>query len=170
MKREEEEGERMVSWRGLKCKGESKGTGERETFYTATVWETEGGEGERDYCLLESSNLELCHEYQRYSPGVNAPPNTHTSLALFAPPLKTQRNCRCPKLHTDISFTLCWKRLSSRPVPNPSVIIHIRPACAQTQPVRTNLLYWADFTGCLCNNLQNDLMWPYRDAKPNART
>lgn len=98
------------------------------------------------------------------------PPNTHTSLALFAPPLKTQRNCRCPKLHTDISFTLCWKRLSSRPVPNPSVIIHIRPACAQTQPVRTNLLYWANFTGCLCNNLQNDLMWPYRDAKPNART
>lgn len=30
-------------------------------------------EREIDYCLLESSNLELCHEYQRlYSPTVNA--------------------------------------------------------------------------------------------------
>lgn len=48
MKREEEEGERMVSWRGLKCKGESKGTGERgDILYSNSVGDRRGRGRER---------------------------------------------------------------------------------------------------------------------------
>lgn len=60
-------------------------------------------ERERDYCLLESSNLELCHEYQRlYSPTVNA------SLSLCSP-IENAAELQLPKLYTDNSLTLRLK-------------------------------------------------------------
>lgn len=43
------------------------------------------GEGERDYCLLESSDLRLCHEYQRLS-SPTAPPASPVSPQLRLKP------------------------------------------------------------------------------------
>lgn len=52
----------------------------RREFHSATVWETEGRA--RDYCLLESSDLGLCHEYQR----PKQPPRHPLSFPLLPTP------------------------------------------------------------------------------------
>lgn len=73
------EGERSGRKRGeMQHKGRGEGgereRGERRFIAQQCGRQKEGEvESERDYCLLESSNLELCHEYQRlHSPTVNA--------------------------------------------------------------------------------------------------
>lgn len=97
----EERGER----RKMKCKRGRGGEGGRHFIAQQCGRQKEReveSERERDYCLLESSNLELCHEYQRlYSPTVNA--------SLCSPHWKRSGIAAAQIIHRYLTFTLRCK-------------------------------------------------------------